>query len=132
MAITSSLAAGAVASDVMASEQAIGQPKERLSPLIHVAYFWLKRPESQSDRDQLIAGLKTLAGIPDVDAIHIGLPASTEKRDVVDNSFHASEVILFRDIEAQNRYQAHPIHQQFIKDCEHLWERVVVHDSLAV
>lgn len=97
-----------------------------------MVYFWLKQPESTEDRDALIAGLNTLRQIPGIQALHIGVPASTEKRDVVDNSFQVSELMLFEDVDAQNVYQEHPVHKAFVKNCEHLWERVVVYDSIAV
>jgi hypothetical protein len=99
--------------------------------LIHSAYFWLKNPDSIADRDALVAGLKTLAEVPSVKVLHIGLPASTEKRDVVDNSFHVSEIMFFEDVQGQNDYQSHPIHLAFVERCAHLWERVVVHDAIA-
>lgn len=103
-----------------------------MTGLVHVAYFWLKKPDSIADRDALIAGLRTLAEVPAVKALHIGVPASTEKRDVVDNSFQVSEVMLFDSVEGQNAYQAHPIHERFVEECSHLWERVLVHDSISV
>lgn|SRR5690554_3213404 len=101
-------------------------------PLVHHVFFWLKRPDSKEDREKLIAGLRTLAKIETVRGIHIGVPASTEKRDVVDNSFSVSEILYFDDVEGQNAYQVHPIHEQFVADCSHLWERVVVYDAIAV
>ncbi|UTF58739.1 Dabb family protein [Gilvimarinus sp. DA14] len=100
--------------------------------LKHNVYFWLKNPDSSEDRDALIAGLKTLGEIPSVKAISIGVPASTEKREVVDNSFQVSELLMFDDVEGQNAYQVHSIHKKFVEDCGHLWERVVVYDSIAV
>jgi hypothetical protein len=100
--------------------------------LMHQVYFWLKNPDSKSDRDKLIAGLRTLARINTVRELHIGVPASTEKRDVVDNSFSVSELIYFDDVEGQNRYQDHPIHKKFVDDCSPLWEKVVVYDSVSV
>ena len=62
----------------------------------------------------------------------IGVPADTEQRGVVDGSYSASEILFFDDVEGQNAYQVHPIHKQFVADCEHLWERVVVYDVKAV
>jgi hypothetical protein len=32
----------------------------------------------------------------------------------------------------QRAYQEHPIHQKFVADCSHLWERVVVYDVAEV
>jgi hypothetical protein len=100
--------------------------------IIHTAYFWLKNPDSVADREQLIAGLNTLRQVPTVKALHIGLPASTESRDVVDNSFHVSELMFFDDLAGQSHYQAHPIHQAFVKNCSHLWAKVAVKDSITV
>lgn len=100
--------------------------------LIHHAFFWLKNPDSTQDRERLIAGLKTLRGVPVIRELHIGTPASTEKRDVVDASYDVSEVMRFDSIEDQKAYQDHPIHQTFVAECGHLWERVVVYDALDV
>lgn len=102
------------------------------SGLVHTVYFWLKHPDSAADKATLIAGLKTLADIPSVRSLHIGVPASTEQRDVVDNSFQVSEMMMFDDVAGQNIYQDHPVHKQFVADCQHLWQRVVVYDSQLV
>lgn len=100
--------------------------------LAHHVFFWLKNPNSKEDRDKLIAGLKTLEKIETVRSLRIGVPASTEKRDVVDNTYSVSELMLFDDVEGQNAYQVHPIHKKFVEDCSHLWERVVVYDAIDV
>ena len=100
--------------------------------LAHHVFFWLKNPDSKEDRDKLIEGLKTLAKIETVRSLRIGVPASTEKRDVVDNSFSVSELMLFDDVEGQNVYQVHPIHKKFVEDYSHLWKKVVVYDAMDV
>lgn len=109
-----------------------GKDCEQLPKLMHKVFFWLKNPDSSEDRDALIAGLKTLADIDTVRGIHIGVPASTEKRDVVDNSYQVSELLMFDSAEDQDAYQVDPIHQKFVQQCSHLWEKVVVYDSVAV
>lgn len=76
--------------------------------------------------------MRTLENIETVRGIHIGVPASTEQRSVVDASYSASELLFFDDVAGQNVYQEHPIHQKFVADCSHLWERVVVYDTIAV
>jgi hypothetical protein len=101
-------------------------------PLVHHVFFWLKNPASKENLAKLIAGLRTLEKIESVRAMHIGVPASTEKRPVVDSSFSASEILFFDDVAGQNAYQEHPIHKEFVADCAHLWERVVVYDALSV
>ena len=100
--------------------------------LVHHVFFWLKNRDSKEDLAKLLAGLRTLEKIETIRKLHIGVPASTEKRDVVDTSYSASELMFFDDTAGQKVYQDHPIHQKFIKDCGHLWERVVVYDSLDV
>ncbi len=105
---------------------------EALPTISHNVYFWLKRSDSTTDRAQLIAGLKSLAAIPQIKALHIGVPASTEQRDVIDSSYQVSELMMFESVEDQNSYQSHPIHIKFVEQCAHLWDRVVVYDSKAV
>ena len=99
--------------------------------LVHHVFFWLKNPDAKEDLARLLEGLRTLANIETVRGAHFGVPASTEKRDVVDNSYSASEILFFDDLAGQKSYQDHPIHKKFIADCSHLWERVVVYDALA-
>lgn len=100
--------------------------------LTHHVFFWLKNPDSLDDRNKLIEGLKTLRKIETVRKLHIGVPASTEKRDVVDNSYQVSELMFFDDVEGQNVYQVHPLHEKFVEEYSHLWSKVVVYDSLEV
>ena len=90
----------------------------------------MKDPTSESEKEQLIAGLKELAAIPQVKSLHVGVPASTEDRDVIDSSYHVSEMMMFESVEAQNQYQVHPLHVKFVENYAHLWERVVVYDSV--
>lgn len=101
-------------------------------PIVHHVFFWLKNPASVEDRDQLITGLKTLAGIPLIKELYVGVLANTEKRDVVDASWQVSELMFFEDLNGQANYQKHQLHLDFIKNCSHLWSKVVVYDTLNV
>jgi hypothetical protein len=85
--------------------------------LAHHVFFWLNDPDSIADRDALIEGVRALAAIPAVRALHVGVPASVEPRPVVDSSYSVSELLFFDTIEDQNTYQAHPLHQAFIARC---------------
>lgn len=100
--------------------------------VLHHVFFWLKDPASTADRDRLIAGLRTLAAIPVVRALHVGVPADTEARDVVDGSYQVSELMFFDTVADQKAYQDHPIHKAFVAECEKLWRKVVVYDTLRV
>lgn len=119
----------------LVSNQALGQESTgriALPKVTHSVFFWLKNPDSQEDRDALIRGLKTLEAIPTVRAIHVGVPAREEKREVVDNSYDVSELLLFDDLEGEAAYQVHPIHQKFVEDYAPLWREVRVFDSTRV
>ena len=122
---TAALAAGTVT----ASAISLKEQKEEW-PIVHHVFFWLKNPGSTEDRDKLVAGVKTLAKIETVRKLRVGIVASTEKRDVVDNSWAVSELIFFSDLAGQATYQTHPIHLEFIKNCSHLWEKVIVYDAV--
>ncbi|MDF0542290.1 Dabb family protein [Sphingobium sp. H39-3-25] len=113
---------------------ALSSAKAQTPPakLVHHVFFWLKRPGSLADRDQLIAGLRILHDIPVIRDLQIGIPASTEKRDVVDASYSVSELMYFDNAADQKLYQDHPIHQAFVTSCEHLWEKVIVYDMQIV
>jgi hypothetical protein len=125
---TAAATAAATALPITAGAAAVSNyPK-----LVHHVFFWLKNPNSKEDLEKLLKGLRTLAKIESVRGVHFGVPASTEKRDVVDNSYSASEILFFDDTAGQKIYQDHPIHKQFVADCSHLWERVVVYDAVSV
>ncbi|HEX8668137.1 MAG TPA: Dabb family protein [Allosphingosinicella sp.] len=100
--------------------------------IVHHVLFWLKNPGSPADRDRLVAGLRALAEIPVVRSLEIGVPASTEQRDVVDASFDVSELMLFDSIADQKAYQDHPVHADFVARCGHLWRKVIVYDMTTV
>ncbi len=121
------LAAGTAAAAAIPSTN-----MEKKYPIVHHVFFWLKNPGSKEDRDKLVAGVKTLSKIETVRDLRVGVVASTEKRDVVDNSWGVSELIFFSDLAGQATYQDHPIHLEFIKNCSHLWEKVIVYDAVEV
>ena len=107
-------------------------PAKSKTPLAHHAFFWLKNPDSIEDRDKLVEGVKTLHKIETIREIHVGVVAATEKRDVVDTSWHVSELMFFSDLAGQATYQTHPVHLDFIKNYSHLWAKVVVYDAMEV
>jgi hypothetical protein len=106
--------------------------KEEKKQLTHHVFFWLKNPDSKEDLAKLLKGLQTLAKIETVRKIHIGVPASTEARPVVETTYNASELLFFDDLEGQKTYQDHPIHKKFVEDCSQLWQKVIVYDSMDI
>jgi hypothetical protein len=124
-------AAAALGAGTAVSAMPFG-PAENKKPLAHHVFFWLKNPDSTEDRDKLVEGVKTLAKIETIREIHVGVLASTEKRDVVDTSWQVSELMFFSDLAGQATYQTHPVHLDFIKNYGHLWAKVVVYDAMEV
>lgn len=127
------LTTGAIAGAALVAGDAFAKPateKPAMPKLLHHVFFWLKNPESVADREKLIAGVKSLAAIETIRCIHVGVPASTEKRDVVDNSYHVSELLGFDDVAGQDVYQVHPLHEKFVAEHKHLWSKVVVYDAI--
>jgi|SRR5690606_1973354 len=129
IASAAALTAGAISASALPN---ITMEKKDKKQLAHHVFFWLKNPDSKEDLNKLIEGLKTLRKIETVRKLHIGIPAGTEQRDVIDNSYQVSELMFFDDVEGQDVYQVHPLHEKFIEDCGHLWKKVVVYDSIDV
>ena len=96
--------------------------------MLHHVLFWLKNPSSGQDRQELITGLKKLSDAGNLQSIQIGLPADTPDREVIDSSFDVSLMVSFHNIVDHNEYQEHAIHEKFIAECSHLWDRVKVYD----
>jgi len=98
---------------------------------IHHVYFWLKNPQSVRDYEQLIEGLKKLSKVETIQSFHIGKPAST-RRDVVDSGYSVSWLVLFNDKEGHDSYQSDPIHLKFVDECAHLWNKLVIYDTINI
>ena len=95
---------------------------------IHHVFFWLKE-NNDSNRKQLIEGLKKLASASTIKQYHIGVPANTN-REVIENTYSVSWMLLFDNDEDQDSYQVDPIHLNFVKECSHLWNKVMVFDTI--
>lgn len=96
---------------------------------IHHVYFFLKEQGNAAHQQQLIEGLHKLSATPSIKDFHIGVPANTS-RDVIERGYAASWFVLFGNGEDQAAYQVDPIHLKFVEECSHLWERVIVYDSV--
>jgi hypothetical protein len=100
--------------------------------LTHQVYFWLKEPDNSEAREELFKGLQSLLTIESIKSGHVGVPAPTPRREVVDHSYTFAYYTTFESLADHEVYQSHPVHLKFVKDCESLWEKVQVFDySLA-
>ncbi|MGG9960523.1 Dabb family protein [Ferruginibacter sp. SUN106] len=98
---------------------------------IHHVFFWLKEPSNDLHLQQLIEGLQKLSAVTTIKSFHIGKPAATS-RGVIDTTYSISWLNTFETAADQDSYQVDPVHLNFVKECSHLWEKVVVYDSIAV
>ena len=101
---------------------------EMEQPLIHTVFFWLDESLSESELLEFEQALRDLGTVPTIDKFHWGKPASTEKRDVVDNSYSYAINVHFKSNKAQKTYQDHPIHLEFLKQAPK-WKKVIVYDN---
>jgi len=94
----------------------------------HVVIFW-SNPADPKAADGLVAGAKTyLAPIPGIVHFHVGKMVPSD-RPVVDQSYQVALNVVFADKKAQDEYQVHPLHVQFVeKVFKRVCQRVVVYD----
>ncbi|MCF8361172.1 MAG: Dabb family protein [Prolixibacteraceae bacterium] len=123
------VAGTALASFAMLPHRAKAQRVDMSNVLLHHVYFWLKDPDNQKDRRKFEKAIRELIKVPTIKVSHLGVPASTEERDVVDHSYTYSLLVIFDSQADQDIYQEHPIHLEFVDKNSHLWEKVVVYDS---
>ena len=123
---------GAVAMGAAGALGAQTPPEGARGGLAHHVLVWLKNPESDTDRERVIEGMRTLAAIPSVRGLHIGVPAAVAQRSVVDGSFSVSLIVHFDDLAGHDAYQQHPVHLQLLDDQRELWAKVVIYDAMAV
>ena len=80
----------------------------------HVVIFWTK-PEIPNAADELIAGAeKYLRPIPGVLHFHVGKMVGSH-RPVVDQTYQVALNLVFPDKKAQDDYQVHPEHIEFVE-----------------
>ncbi len=110
-------------------------PKNEISGLdsvfVHHVFFWLKKPVTDEIRRKFENALRKLVRVETIVDYHLGIPAPTD-RDVIDNTYTYSLLATFKNKADQDIYQTHPVHLEFIKDCQDLWERVVVYDTVGL
>ncbi|WP_291908374.1 Dabb family protein [Chitinophaga sp. CB10] len=95
---------------------------------VHVVNFYLKPGLSEEEVRKFEAGVSTLGTISEIQVFNVGKPASTN-RPVIDKSYSYCLLCVFRNQEDHDIYQSHPVHLNFVDNCKHLWEKVIIFDS---
>ncbi|MDQ6480783.1 Dabb family protein [Dyadobacter sp. LHD-138] len=105
------------------------EPERIKEVFIHHVLFYLKDPSNAQDEAKLLEGLKKLAKVPQIKYVNIGKPAPTS-RSVIVKDYTFSWMCIFDNIIEEELYQTHPIHDEFRNNYAHLWEKVVIYDSV--
>lgn len=94
----------------------------------HVVIFWTD-PSNPNSTEELLAGMeKFLKPIPGVLHFHAGKMAASQ-RPVVDQTYQVALNLVFPNKKAQDEYQTHPKHVEFVETVfKATCKRVVVYD----
>jgi cell division protein FtsX len=107
------VAAGNWHANVVAAQNRFGQPKT----ILHFVVYKWKNTTSQNDKDQSLAGIKTMAAkIPGIKNIWL----KTERNQIRD--FDGVYAIEFTSAEAAADYAESPLHENWRKKWEELRE----------
>lgn len=124
LSITMSISFNATAAE-KSTEQTVIQP----GGFVHSVYFWLKKPTSEVDRKAFEKHLTAFIDNSQYVKSKLIGTAAPSKRDVVDSSYTYALIVTFSSKEDQDKYQTEDVHLKFVKDAQHLWEKVVVYDA---
>jgi hypothetical protein len=95
---------------------------------VHQVYFWLN---DKADLPKLIEGIEVMLPITSIRDIHIGVPAPSEERDVIERSYDVSLLVTFANLADHDHYQVDPLHDIFREQyAGPLCKRVMVLDSV--
>jgi hypothetical protein len=82
--------------------------------LSHVVIFWTN-PALPQAAEELVAGAqKYLATIPGITHFQVGKMVPSH-RPVVDQTYQVALYVQFADKKAQDDYQVHPLHREFVE-----------------
>ncbi|NPE48719.1 Dabb family protein [Sphingobacterium sp. arapr2] len=97
--------------------------------IVHIVNFWLKKDISEQDKKDFVGFFEELRKIDTVKTLNYGVPAPTNARPVVDNSFDYTLIVTFKDLKDITVYETHPIHLKAIEKYQHFWTKVMVKDT---
>ncbi len=99
---------------------------------VHTVFFWLNNPNNLTERKAFEDGVTLLLDQSKfITSSHIGIPADTATRPVVDDSYTYCVVITFESKKAHDSYQVDPLHTKFVDENKSLWKKVLVYDSVS-
>ncbi|MCZ6673350.1 MAG: Dabb family protein [Verrucomicrobia bacterium] len=97
--------------------------------LVHTVFFYLKVDVTEEQTAAFVKQVEELGSIETVHSIHVGTPAATPKRPIIQADYAVGLTVLFNSLEDHDVYQVHQVHNDFIASNSHLWEKVVIYDA---
>ena len=64
--------------------------------LLHIVLFWLKKDLSEEELKTFENEVRSLENISSVEQLHVGKPASTTKRPVIDDSYDFCLTVMLK------------------------------------
>jgi hypothetical protein len=93
----------------------------------HVVIFWTDPAKPDAPSEVIATAKKYLPSIPGIVNFHVGGMATSD-RDIVDQTYQVALNIQFQSKQAQDEYQDHPQHLEFVKQCRPLFTKLVIYD----
>ena len=94
----------------------------------HVVIFWTDPAKLEATDAVIAGGNKFLKNIPGLVHFHIGRMVGSS-RPVVDQTYQVALNTVFTSKQAQDDYQVHPQHLEFVAQCvKPLVKKVLVYD----
>jgi len=94
----------------------------------HVVIFWTDPAKPEAAAAVIAGGHKFLKDVPGITHFHIGRMVGSA-RPVVDQTYQVALNTVFTSKQAQDDYQVHPQHLEFVAQCvKPFVKKVVVYD----
>jgi hypothetical protein len=94
----------------------------------HVVIFWTDPAQPEAAAELIAGANRYLKSIPGITHFHVGKMAASH-RPVVDQSYQVALNTVFAGKQAQDDYQVHPQHVEFVeKVFKRVCQKVVVYD----
>ena len=115
----------------LTSDEAAHTHATEAGTFVHTVLFWMKEDMTKDQAKDFEKGLIKLGTVKSIDKYEWGTPAKKVRDDgVVDDSYDYAWITYHKDAAAQDAYQVDPIHLEFVKSYEQLFEKVIVYDFI--
>lgn len=97
--------------------------------LQHNVYFYLNADLTETQKKEVLEGIRGLLTIESIHYSELGKPAATPPRAVVDHDFDLVIYTWFTSMEQYKVYDKDPIHEKFRENFSDYFEKVIIYDA---